>query len=887
MALIKITALTASLGISSRTLRYYEQVGLMKSERPQFEKYRFYDEQNVERLQQIMVLRKMQIPIKDILLIYQRQDMTALVQTFVSRINAIDDEIQALSELKSIVNEFLQEMLDNGINHISALPLLYEKMDQKLAKNAEKKPVSMEALSAVSEKLAPAPDISIVDLPPMRVLTSFLKPDTKVSDYSEFMRYIQVNGLSQATSGAHRQFEFQTEAGDVLMVRVADDFINESKYLDYTFTGELFAVVNVYLDEDLGQCFRALVRKLDANSYYQVAYCADGTIRHPVMLENLISPNDQRELVAMLVPVKKRMANSALFDKPEEVTGITIAEIEAANPILWSANVEMDKLIPINSPHYKVNENGEAEYICYISTRLLSTGTEVKLPFRLDIDFKMDTSTWRFGYGASEGSLCFYHDNKLYGINMEGDADPRISKEAIKFNHPIYGDPELHRKIGAIEYNQYNHLTWIVGEKHFAVIINGEVRYCGMNFPYMHADLTRQPTTPIVIGSNGQGLILFKEIRVSQLVQTHKSKIKEGKLEMITKQSNNIIPNIHRLITSEWGENYWFCGEAKYVMECLSEPDYTYAFFAGLTGSVLTQFYGYNGAFFADGVECYLINSGTVSPQEYVSDLFAKLGYAATFVPRTELQKNTEMYLRTLVAFIDKGVPVISWGRSYNAAGDTLECVLVGYEENGRVLLYITGDETEPKRVSLEELISPERWNFDISGWIFVGEKQEQKDLAKIYRDVIFGLPNLLTARNDKFCFGAEAFRAWAENIEIGCYDCMKPDDFDGWAMYQTYVCNLATNGSCCYGFLDKAQELNPDLTWLDEVKELYHQMGNMWNNDNGNDLESLGGGFNVTLEVLQDKEKRKKIAQVIRKCGDCMDKVVQILLENKHTFSD
>ena len=65
------------------------------------------------------------------------------------------------------------------------------------------------------------------------------------------------------------------------------------------------------------------------------------------------------------------------------------------------------------------------------------------------------------------------------------------------------------------------------------------------------------------------------------------------------------------------------------------------------------------------------------------------------------------------------------------------------------------------------------------------------------------------------------------------------------------------------------------------EVKGLYRQMGQMWNNNNGKDLESLGGGFNITLEVLQDKAKRTKIAEVIRKCGDCMDDVVRIIRQN------
>lgn len=55
------------------------------------------------------------------------------------------------------------------------------------------------------QSLAKPVDFSIVDLPPMRLLTSFRKPDTQESDFSGFSRYIQANGLSQAASGNHRQ----------------------------------------------------------------------------------------------------------------------------------------------------------------------------------------------------------------------------------------------------------------------------------------------------------------------------------------------------------------------------------------------------------------------------------------------------------------------------------------------------------------------------------------------------------------------------------------------------------------------------------------------------------------------------------------------------------
>ena len=881
MDLIKITDLTNQLGISSRSLRYYEQVGLIQSVRSDMEKYRFFDTENIERLKQIMVLRKMQIPIKDILRIYESEDMSTVVEVFVDRINAIDDEANALAELKRIVSDFLQTMIQNGVTKISAIPLLYEEMDKQLNELEERKPVSYNDLSAVSEKLAKPLDLSIVDMPLIRVLTSFRKPDTKESDFSGFLRYIQINGLSQASSGNHRQFEFQTEAGDVLMVRVSEDFVNDSEYLDYTFDGGLFAAANVYLDEDLGQCFRTLVRELDANPYYQFAYCPDGTSRHPTLLESLISSDDKRELVSMLVPVKKRLADPALFDKPKEVKDISIAEIEAANPVLWTVDVPLDSLMPINNPHYRMTENGEVEYISWITSRLLNTNVEVKLPFRVEITFRLGDGKG-FHFATTEGSMSFYHgDNAGYldknnleimgfGINMGNDANR--NNEAITFNQPVFHDRYYFPKRGAINAKEYNHVTWIIGQRHFAVIINDEIRYCGENFPYMSLDLNRQTVSPIVIGSDGQKTRYIKSIRASQLIAKTKNTIKQGELTMITKQSNNIIPVIHRLVTNEYGENYWFNGCAKYVMECLGESDYDYWFFAGITGDVFTQHYTYT-KYAGDALTSYMTEENMGGkPAQYTDEIFAKCGYAATYVSMKDLRKNTEMYLNTLTSYIDKGIPVITWAAKSG--------VWVGYEDYGKILLLITGNNDQPERIPIEKAL--EGWtNTDWAlqsdgGWIFVGEKKENIPLAQIYREAIKAIPQHMRIKTDTHCFGSEAFRAWAKDIENGKFDGMKLEEFDTWSYYTNYVCVLATNGSCCHEFLKRSRELNPDMGFLEEISRLYENTKMMWN-----ELENIGAGFNITLEALQDKEKRATIAEKIREFADVMDEILRILREN------
>jgi len=877
-ALVKITDLTTQLGLSSRSLRYYEQIGLIRSVRPEFEKYRFYNEENIERLKQIIVLRKMQIPVKDILRIYESRSMSVVVETFVNRISAIDDEIGALSELKRITNEFLLTMQRNGVTKISALPLLYEEMDKQLTVFEDREPVSYEDLEKLSDRLAPPANPAIVLLPAMRVISSFLKNSPGESDTDGFWRWVQTQCLPNDEPGSHKRFEYQAAASDVLIQYVPDNFENKGGFLDFSFEGGLFAAENAYLDEDLGGKFHSLVKYFDDNKFYQIDYNNDGSLRHPVLLENLISPDDKRALVTMFAPVKKRLADHALFEKPEEVADITLEEIEAANPTLWEVDVPLDKLTPINNPHYKVLDNGEVEYTGWIGSRVLNTNVDVRFPFRVDVEWRTDFTRAKFGYGSSEGSLNIHHGfdiNFAFCVNAGNNPDDRLSMEALTFYQPILKNRYQFNKIGKINNDGYNRVTWILGQNHLAVIVNDEIRYCGTNFPYMSFDLSREEALPIIVGGDGQSLRYFRSIKVSQLVYTPKNKIRKEGLVMITKQSNNIIPNIHRLITSEYGENYWFNGCAKYVMECLGEKDYDYWFFAGLTGDVFTQHYTYT-KYSGDALSSYMMDENMGGNLvKFVEEVFAKCGYAATYVPKKEIHKNTEMYLNTLIAYIDKGIPVITWGYPVG--------VLVGYEDYGKVLLYITGDKSEPERMTLEKALSDHYiWDPDgKGGWIFIGEKKETLSLADIYRKAIQNIAPLQSVKTNIYCFGAEAFRSWAKDIENGKFDSMIADEFDPWAYYTNYVCVLATNGSCCYGFLDRARELNPDMVFLEEISRLYKRIGAMWNNDNGNDLEALGGGFNVTLEALRDKQRRTKIAAKLREFATVTDEIIKVLNDN------
>lgn len=272
------------------------------------------------------------------------------------------------------------------------------------------------------------------------------------------------------------------------------------------------------------------------------------------------------------------------------------------------------------------------------------------------------------------------------------------------------------------------------------------------------------------------------------------------------------------------------------------------------------------------------------------------MGYAAEAFSEREFRADSGRFLKKITDSIDKGVPVLRYCPDLAA--------IVGYEAGGSTLLYLRSDRTEPERLVLDEAAMkaglPE-FRLDDCGWIIVGEKKREVSLKQLYRDVILRLPQLLTVRTADFVFGAEAFRAWASDIENGKYNAMTPEEFNGdYMAYEVYIVNLATNSGGCQAFLEKAQEMNPEFSFLEEVRKAYRITNYLWNGGHwgkdvhspeerveleqtyGSDtLESLGGAFGCKLETLQDPEKRTPIVKQLRRFAGCMDEVVRILNEN------
>jgi len=108
--LIKAGDLSNRYGVSTRTLRYYEEIGLIQSRRTEDYAYRMYDAASIKKLEQILILRKLNIGIKDIQRIFSTAGSEVVLEVLGKKVDDIDEEVALLHELKEIVIAFIRQI---------------------------------------------------------------------------------------------------------------------------------------------------------------------------------------------------------------------------------------------------------------------------------------------------------------------------------------------------------------------------------------------------------------------------------------------------------------------------------------------------------------------------------------------------------------------------------------------------------------------------------------------------------------------------------------------------------------------------------------------------------------------------------------------------------
>ncbi|TLG75427.1 effector binding domain-containing protein [Culicoidibacter larvae] len=221
MELITISQVSMNYGISTRMIRYYEQAGLIQSLRKEDYAYRVYDEMAISRLRQIIILRKLRVPVKQIASILDNSDAAKTVEIFQQNINEIDSEITALATVKSILLRFVEEinektdinlkLLDDEtiFSVISALSF----SDNQIKETKED--LAMDKLNQASEELMKLEDkdVRIIYLPPMTVAAVYASGEGSEGKASEVLtKFIKESNLLKLKPDA-RSFGFDCSEG--------------------------------------------------------------------------------------------------------------------------------------------------------------------------------------------------------------------------------------------------------------------------------------------------------------------------------------------------------------------------------------------------------------------------------------------------------------------------------------------------------------------------------------------------------------------------------------------------------------------------------------------------------------------------------------------------
>ena len=119
-------------GVSIRTLQYYDKIGLLKPAEYTESGYRLYDDAALEKLQQILLFRELEFPLKDIKDIVNRSDF--------DKTKALEQQIELLELKKEHIENLLtmcKYLKKRGVRYLNFTAFDSSKLDEYSKKAKE------------------------------------------------------------------------------------------------------------------------------------------------------------------------------------------------------------------------------------------------------------------------------------------------------------------------------------------------------------------------------------------------------------------------------------------------------------------------------------------------------------------------------------------------------------------------------------------------------------------------------------------------------------------------------------------------------------------------------------------------------------------------------
>jgi len=336
------------------------------------------------------------------------------------------------------------------------------------------------------------------------------------------------------------------------------------------------------------------------------------------------------------------------------------------------------------------------------------------------------------------------------------------------------------------------------------------------------------------------------------------------------------ITHTRKLCDGNQGHNYELVDCIKLILECKGQehkPDFWDI--AALTGDGVAQVYSRNPA-----TGCEYCVSGYLAGPEHIKYIFDALGYDHEYVTAAQLGADNTVYMQKIVASIDNNIPVLVKTNLHNIQGWQSDvgthCLITGYEHSGQIIKLLVGEAEE----TIDCILTGKN-KLDL---IFIGDRQRNVTLELLYQEAASKTLHWLTLPElDGVFFGAAAFRAWADDIDAGRFE---DSNLPLWGNYGVYVANLATSGEAPTYIFETLANISPAHAELAALSEKFQktlhpetQEGNLWAR-----MEALDAGMDMdkVRATMRNKEKRAKVAALLRDYAENLDRAVEMLKQNK-----
>ncbi|MCK5130075.1 MAG: effector binding domain-containing protein [Clostridiales bacterium] len=323
MKLVTISNVSKQLDISTRTLRYYEKIGLIKSTTKPDYAYRVYDEETILKLQQIIILKKLNIRLKKIKEILLSNDAVTAISIFQEKLYEIDENVNALNTIKSIV-EILVQKLQRSVDISLQEKILADDTIHELLKsiapikNNLKENKTMDELNKASEELSAVHNVRIVYLPPVTVASAHhIGNESEDVSGNRMKEFINTSNLC-AIKPDFRLYGFNNpnpdESGNhgyEFWVTIPDDLEVDKPMKKKQFAGGLYAAHCIKMGNfHEWQDFGKWVMQSDEYEYdRREPLGMDGTIEEHLNAYSFYKDyNKSNEFIQLdlLIPVKKK-----------------------------------------------------------------------------------------------------------------------------------------------------------------------------------------------------------------------------------------------------------------------------------------------------------------------------------------------------------------------------------------------------------------------------------------------------------------------------------------------------------------------------------------------------------------------------------------------------